>query len=108
MHRHQAAYVITSPLPSHTLPTPYPCRLEGDTKSIMYQLSEEAMAQSSAARQSRVNKEAKGPAQIAMERAQYTMNTVAAGERTWDDVRGDLAELFKMAGQHRVADLVTL
>lgn len=81
--------------------------LDGDAKSIMYQLSEEAMSQSSAARGAQLPRDAKGPSQVAMEQAQLLMNQVAAGELGgWDEIRGQLADLYKVAGLLRVADLV--
>lgn len=81
-------------------------RLSGDAASIVYQLSEEAMAQSAAARQSRVPSEPKGPVQLALEEAQFIMNKVAAGEATWEDVRAKVATNYKVAGLVRVAEMV--
>ena len=64
------------------------------------------MAQSAAARQSRVPSEPKGPVQLALEEAQFALNRVAAGEATWDEVRPKIVTNYRIAGLARVADFV--
>ncbi len=41
-----------------------------------------------------------------MEEAEWVMNTVAAGEASWDDVRGTVADRFAAAGLREVADFI--
>lgn len=64
------------------------------------------MAQSAAARQSRVPSEPKGPVQLALDEAQFALNRVSAGEASWEEVRAKVAKNYKIAGLARVADLV--
>ncbi len=41
-----------------------------------------------------------------MEEADWLMNTAAAGEASWDDIRGAVAERYAAAGLREVADFI--
>ena len=41
-----------------------------------------------------------------MEEADWLMNTAAAGEASWDDVRGAVADRYTAAGLREVADFI--
>lgn len=44
--------------------------------------------------------------QLAIEEAEKLMNSVAAGERRWDDIRSKLADKYAAGGQSAVADFI--
>lgn len=41
-----------------------------------------------------------------MEEAEWLLNTAAAGEAAWDDIRGAVAERYAAAGLPQVADFI--
>jgi hypothetical protein len=49
---------------------------------------------------------ARSPNQIAMDDADFLLNTVAAGESDWDTIRAPLAGKYAEAGLTAVADFV--
>ena len=51
---------------------------------------------------------ARSPNQIAMDAADFLLNTVAAGESDWDAIRAPLADKYAEAGLSAVADFVRL
>ena len=48
----------------------------------------------------------KTPKQQEMEEADWLLNTAAAGEASWDDVRRPVAERYAAAGLTQVADFI--
>ena len=44
--------------------------------------------------------------QLAVEEAEHLMNTVAAGEASWDSIRSDLAAKYEEGEQKIIADFI--
>ena len=44
--------------------------------------------------------------QLAIEEAEFLMNTVAAGECSWDSIRSELANRYEEGNQRIIADFI--